>query len=324
MEAILTRFLKFGMDEQGWSAHTFKGYRGDLRAFFRWLAGEGVTDPVGITRSHVLRHDVVQGVRGLRPESRRRKIAAIRAFTRWCVEEGMIKGNDPAISIKLPPLDESTRIPPTAQEKDALMDGCTRLRSEYRCTMAAAVLACMFFGGLRPSEACALDMIDIDSRAGVLIVQKGKNNKRREVEMNDTLVAYLALWLVARKSDPSVTRLFVTTLRQPLTYPILRTLFVEIKIAAGLRGATHLTAHTLRHWFATELHERKVDIEVIQELLGHANLNTTRGYVHVKRSARTDAVRALDSLPTTKPPPKSVQKPIRAVQGMRKAMHRRG
>lgn len=319
MDELLTQFLENGQTRRGYSIYTIKGYRSDIRAFLRWLQAEtGIITPDGITRAHIERYDVLQGTLEKRPRSRRRKIAAIRAFTGWLLETENIRA-DPGVKIKLPISDDPTRTAPTAAEKDALLDGCQRLRTEYRCKLASGVLACMFFAGLRPMEVAALCLSDIDLHRSRLTVQRGKGGKRREVPINTTLCGYLADWLAVRQSD--TVSLFVTTPRRPLSYPILRLLFLEIKTAAGLRHASHLTAHCLRHWFASEMHALGTNVVVIQKLMGHENLNTTQNYIKVMASELDAAVRGLDC--KAKPNKPVVDNRTRADHAARKATYRR-
>lgn len=297
MESYLVRFLDFGRLNQNWSIYTLKGYRSDIRAFYRWLAVQGVTEPAQITRQHIERYDVMQGDLDKRPQTRRRKIAAIRAFTSWLVEEEKLLPTDPARRIKLPVQDDPQRQAPTPAEKAALFDGATRLPTEYEAAMASVMLAGMFYAGLRPMEVIALDLSDVDLEKRNLIVRKGKGRKRREVPINDTLAAHILTWLPVRKPSRIGEPLIVTPQHRAMSYYMLRTTFVKVKVAGGLRSAKTLTAHCLRHWFASKLFQNNVDIEAIRRLLGHVNLNTTQVYLHHMGNELHDAVHGLDEGP---------------------------
>lgn len=300
MEALLAAFIEYGKSNRNYAVTTLRGYRDDCRAFFRYLATQGVSEPSQITRSHIERYDVMQGGQDKRPKTRRRKIAAIRAFTGWLVDEGQIAAN-PGARLKLPKVDESERHVPTAKEKDALFDGASRLETEYLCAMATMMLAVMFYGGLRPMEAIALALEDIDLERRNLVVKKGKGRKRREVPINDTLAAHVAAWLPVRLSPSEGSPLLVSPLKRCVSYYFLRTTFNRLKITGGLRAAKNLTSHCLRHWFASKLYANNADIESIRKLLGHSSLSTTQTYLHQMGNELHDAVHTLDSPAAARP-----------------------
>lgn len=298
---LAVQFLDYGRTTLNYSVYTLKGYRSDLLAFVRWLALEGVTEPAQITKSHIQRYDVMHGQQGKRPRTRRRKIAAIRAFTSWLIHEAQAIERDPAAKIKLPAEDEADRTAPTDAEKMALFEGAGRMATEYESALATMMLAGMFYAGLRPMEVIALDLEDIDADNRNLVVRCGKGGKRREIPINDTLASHIAAWLVVRRPDPHGTRLLVSPLHRAVTYYLLRTMMVRVKVAGGLRHAAKLTAHCLRHWFASKLRTNKVDLEIVMKLLGHSHLNTTQHYLHQLGDGRRDAVQGLNGGPDAHP-----------------------
>jgi site-specific recombinase XerD len=157
------------------------------------------------------------------------------------------------------------------------------------------VLATAYAAGLRLSEACRLEVRDIDSKRGVIHVRQGKGGRDRFVMLGARLlVALRDYWKVVR---PGGSYLFPgRDPLAPLSPTTPRKALDEAVKAARLKKK--VTPHLLRHSFATHLLETGTDIRVIQALLGHKSLSTTAHYAQVD-SARISQVKSpLDLLGT--------------------------
>jgi site-specific recombinase XerD len=165
---------------------------------------------------------------------------------------------------------------------------------------ARTILVTAYGTGARISEACRLEVGDIDSRRGLVRIHRGKGGKDRYVMLGaGVLLALRAYWKAVRPprpylfpgSDPA----------RPITDAAVR---VHLKDAlAGLKLAKKVTPHTLRHSFATHLLEAGTDIRVIQELLGHASIRTTARYTHVSARHVATVTSPVDLLPGRADPP---------------------
>ena len=137
--------------------------------------------------------------------------------------------------------------------------------------------------GLRASEVVSLKVSDIDSERIVIRVEQGKGRKDRYAMLPPTLLDLLrAWWLAARERGVMLPGGWLFPGQNPvnpLTTRQLRRTFHGAREAAGIDKRVSL--HTLRHCFATHLLEQKVDIRVIQVLLGHKKLDTTARYAQV-------------------------------------------
>ena len=140
-----------------------------------------------------------------------------------------------------------------------------------------AILTTCYAAGLRVSEATHLRVSDIDSKRMVIRIQQGKGKKDRMVPLSPTLLDLLReYWRVAQPRDwlfPGKKR------SQPITRRSVQRVCVRARKAAGL--GDKVTAHTLRHSFATHLLEAGTNVRTIQILLGHASLRTTATYTQV-------------------------------------------
>jgi len=156
--------------------------------------------------------------------------------------------------------------------------------------------------GLRLSEVCALLRRDIRPDDSLLLVRGGKGGKDRVVDVNPEVVAALrAYWRVADAGRaPADTRPLADLpaigghdKRAPLLGPISPKT-VERIIAGYVKQlglGEKITPHSFRHGFATTLVENDVNLRLVQELLGHADLSTTQVYAHISDRDRRDAYR---------------------------------
>jgi integrase/recombinase XerD len=156
----------------------------------------------------------------------------------------------------------------------------------------AALMTC-YGAGLRISEAVALRAADIDSERNLIRVEQGKGQKDRYAMLSPRLLSVLrAYWRAAR---PRNQWLFPTWRSdRHLTSAAVSQACRDASQQCGLHK--RITAHTLRHSFATHLLEQGTDIRVIQVLLGHSRIDTTARYTAVTPQAIARAVSPLDTL----------------------------
>jgi len=141
------------------------------------------------------------------------------------------------------------------------------------------LLTTIYATGLRVSEAVRLGVADIDSAQMTIRVVRGKGNKQRLVPLSPALLQELREWWRAHR-NPQWLFPSKSPHRPCATASVQRACRQAVK-QAGL--PPRVSAHTLRHTFATELLEASVDLLTIQKILGHADLKTTLIYTHVRR-----------------------------------------
>jgi integrase/recombinase XerD len=141
-----------------------------------------------------------------------------------------------------------------------------------------AILMTAYGAGLRISEACSLQISDIDSKRMLIHVHEGKRSKDRYVMLSERLLEVLrTYWKAARPQGPF---LFPGAIpgRSITTSAVQRVLH---QVVAQCHFTKRVTAHSLRHGFATHLLEAGTDIRIIQRLLGHSSIQTTARYTKV-------------------------------------------
>jgi site-specific recombinase XerD len=160
------------------------------------------------------------------------------------------------------------------QELETLfLRGCPQLKHR-------AFLMTVYGAGLRLNEACHLKTEHLDSARNQIRVVQGKGRKDRYTlfspRLQEELRAYWRalrprFWLFPASHDP----------QEPMMDGTAQRVFYHAVARAGLPRKGGI--HSLRHSFATHLLEAGVEIPVLQRLLGHANLSTTMGYLHVRQ-----------------------------------------
>ena len=173
------------------------------------------------------------------------------------------------------------------QEVDALLRAIEHPRYQ-------ALAMVLYGGGLRLSEALALEVSDIDGARSVLRVRHGKGDRAREVKLSKSLYSWLrSYW--AREQPPK-PYLFASRLTgRPPNKETVRDAFAQAAEQAGIKK--HVTPHVLRHCFATHLLEAGTDVRVVQGLLGHASIYTTARYARVTEKIVRATPSPLDLLP---------------------------
>ena len=158
-----------------------------------------------------------------------------------------------------------------------------------------AIVAMMYFCGLRVSEVCNLKLSDLRLGENPAVrVQSGKGNRDREVPMNDQVTKILHEYLEIRNRFPCDSNeeyLFVGTRGEPTTRNLIpKMLNTQVRIVYPGR---RINPHLFRHSFATHLLQKGASIKTVQELLGHVNLSTTSIYLHITDKEKRVAVQLL-------------------------------
>lgn len=149
-----------------------------------------------------------------------------------------------------------------------------------------ALLSIGYGCGLRRSEIHSLDVKDVQLTSGMLIVRKGKNSKRREVPMSDTVVSYLRKYLVEERyqklqgKNQLEEAFFINSLGKRMSGEHLNDTLKKMLEQTNNYELIQkdITLHCLRHSIAFHLAENNAGIEFIRRFLGHAEINTTYLY----------------------------------------------
>lgn len=207
-------------------------------------------------------------------------LQGVRLFFRWLARQNYLPSN-PASEIELPRLPH--RLPNTLTRSQVELilsspDIGTDVGLRDR-----AILETFYSTAIRRAELCKLKFFDLDPEGGLLAVRQGKGSKDRLVPIGERALAWVDRYLFDVRPrfliEPDEGFLFLSVTGRPLV-PDMLGMLVARHVAAsgvGIRGACHLFRHTA----ATLMLEGGADVRYIQQLLGHANLDTTALYTHV-------------------------------------------
>ncbi len=270
--------------ERRYSRYTVRNYRQAFEDFCGWLEAAGLRDRGfdGLDR-RVIRDFVIEAQRRFDRPTLHNHASGLRAFYKYWVRQGKLRLN-PWIGVPLPKLER--RLPKflTEEQMLRLLEAPRRLaergemddRTAWRDRLAMELL---YGGGLRVSELASLKFGDVDTDTGVARVL-GKGQKERLCPLGQVANAVLRRWQseyaqAAEQDSPVLSG----SKGEGLPVREIQRLLKRHLAEAGL--PLDLTPHKLRHSYATHLLNAGADLRLVQELLGHASLNTTQVYTHV-------------------------------------------
>ena len=285
-EAAKRQFLEYIEIERGRAVKTVENYDHYLTRYFAQMKIQDVGD---ITEQNIRDFRMwLNRQTGTDGESMKRRtqnyyMIALRAFLKFLRKREIECVSPERIELAKLPERELDLIPPA--ELARLMEAARG--SEEKNIRDTAILELLFSTGLRVSELCSLDS-DIDMTQDSLSV-RGKGDKVRVVFISPTAKSAVVAYLKARKDMGDA--LFVNvpvgkTITSRLSPRSVERIIKQHAIKAGI--TKKVTPHVLRHVFATDLLSNGADIRSVQQLLGHASINTTQIYTHITDSHLRD------------------------------------
>jgi len=258
------------MTVRGFTPGTQRGYLAAVENFTRFLG----RSPDQAEAEDLRRFQLEMRSNGATATTMNAAVSALRFFF------GVTLGRGDA-NVGMTTVREPRRLPVilSLEEVARLLDHAPGLKHR-------AALSVAYGAGLRAVEVVSLKPSDIDSQRMVIRVEQGKGRKDRYAKLSDPLLDILrAWWRAGRERGKMLPGGWLFPGQNPvnpLTTRQLNRAFHGAREAAGIDRPVSL--HTLRHCFATHLLEQKVDIRLIQVLLGHSKLDTTARYSHVDSS----------------------------------------
>lgn len=277
----LDDFLAYCRVECGFADNTLLAYTADLRALVAWLEARGLPGFEALSFPLLREHLRGLGEQGLAASSIGRRIATFRVFGRFLEARGWI-AEDPAHLLVQPRKWEHLPGVLTPGQMRRLLAAPAPGHPLF--LRDRALLELLYAGGLRASEIAELPVDAIHAELQVARLE-GKGRKQRIVPVGEPAMEAVAEY--ARTLRPKLLkperptgRLFLSRTGRPITRITLWRIVTRHARRAGL---THVHPHMLRHSFATDLLAGGADLRVVQELLGHADVQTTQIYTHVDR-----------------------------------------
>jgi site-specific recombinase XerD len=276
------------LERRDGSPRTRESYGRDLAQFGRWFEGSSgeAFAPERVTRSDVRDYRAhLLTVEHRAPATVNRRLAALRAFFRFCRARGHVS-EDPTIDVK--GVTQAPRAPRWLEKRE--VDRLIRAVERHGSKRDLAIVLTLRHTGVRVSELCGLALPDlsITERKGELVV-RGKRRKVRVLPLNADVRRALTEYLAVRPVDES-TALFIGQRGGGLKARAVEKLVEKYARAAQLE---RVTPHTLRHSFAKHLLDGGEPLTTLPPLMGHERLETAA--IYTTPSLR-DLARAVDRL----------------------------
>jgi site-specific recombinase XerD len=304
LQAAADEYLGWLQLEANRSPNTVRAYASEIRRLLGFLAAHGHALNVDGLRHEDLRAYQRHLAERLKsPASRARALVAIRSWLRWIAREGLI-ASDLSNGITLPKLEQRLPKPIDPDELARLLAALPRETLPEK--RDRALVQFLVSTGCRISEALNLDRTDFP-RSGNRLVVTGKGAKQRSVYLTTDARVAMEDYLTAR-TDASLA-LFINFDRSAgddrerrLTPAGARYIVKQIRRQVG--AWSFKSPHVARHTAATTLLEvTGGDVRLVQEVLGHANLNTLQGYTKIVDSRKQEAYRLYQAFLDGKKPP---------------------
>jgi len=233
---------------------------------------------------------------GLNAASRARKISALRSYFKYLTNRANVLDINPAEHLETPKQAKKLPVHLDIAESVKLLDGVDGLNRDRDYCILTILLNC----GLRVSELVGINMADLREDS---VIVTGKGNKQRVIYLNQACLDALNIWLPQRSQYTGSKKqqaLFLSRKDNRISTSTVKWLVKKHLLAAGLDTSRYST-HKLRHTAATLMYQNGVDVRVLQEVLGHESLNTTKIYTHVDNNQVRNAINA-NPLATVKAP----------------------
>jgi integrase/recombinase XerC len=286
---FIDRFIRYIKFEKRYSPHTVSAYQSDLDQFIAFLNNPDklipappveITHPSQITHYQIRNWMVELMNHQVLARSINRKIATLRKYFKFLLQEGVIeinpasKINTPKVPKNLPVIVEDVKLTQLLDENEVFSNDFKGLRDKL-------VIEMLFGTGMRLSELLGVKDTDINTYEGTIKVL-GKRNKERIIPVNNELKLLVAEYQQLKRNQDfsgNNSLMLIVTDKGANAYSKLIYLIVQ-KYLSYISTQNKKSPHVLRHTFATSLLNRGADLNAIKELLGHANLSATQIYTH--------------------------------------------
>lgn len=304
---IIRDFLTYNETIKGKSSRSVQGYFIDLQTFFRYLllvrglvdkntefenidiSGVDISLIKTVTISDLYAFMVFcKQERGNNTATRARKTSTLRMFFKFLSSQTHQLENNPALMLESPKVKQSLPKHLTLENSLELLNSVDGNNKQRDYCILTLFLNC----GLRLAELCSLNLSDISNEGSMTVT--GKGNKERLIYLNDACQSALKDYLAVRPHEglpiTEKNALFISRNHRRISPKTVQHIVKSYLEKSGL-GNMGYSTHKLRHTAATLMYQHgDVDIRVLKDILGHANLGTTQIYTHVSDKQIKQAV----------------------------------
>jgi len=283
-----TRFGEY-LQVRQFSSRTVDSYVSELKPFFVFLESLAIEELSSVTREVIEEYRThlfyaEHNDKKLSARTQGARLSAIKAFTRFLNRERFLL-IDPAATVELPRVPKFT--PPvllSEEEVERLMGAPNT--TTWLGLRDRAILELLYGTGLRNQELRHLTLEEVDLSRREIRLRRGKGGEGRVVPLGEEAALWMERYLARSRPVmvrmPAEKRVFLSGRGLPLLSMTMGAVVRRAALQAKLDK--RVTAHTLRHCYATHLLRAGAGIRHVQALLGHSSLSTTQRYTRVEVS----------------------------------------
>lgn len=308
MPDLVQQYALYLRNIRGLSAKTVDEYCMDLRTFFRFLKAKdlGMTEYSRLAEISVrdIDLDYIRRIKALdifefmnfvadernnMSSTRQRKSSSLKSFFQYLTVHEKLLSEDPTEQLTPPKAKKALPHFLSLEQSIELLHAVDGPEAERDRCILTLFLNC----GMRLSELVAINIRDVIQNNSTLRII-GKGNKERIVYLNQACMDAIQSYLAVRPKDGVKDRdaLFLSSRKTRISPKTVQFLVKKYLNKIGLSGPGY-SVHKLRHTAATLMYRYgDVDIRVLQDILGHANLGTTEIYTHTSSSQMEEAINA--------------------------------
>ena len=281
MYSYLDRFLKTKRIE-GCTEKTLNAYQYEIARFLDFIKNETKRNPSLKDLNQEKVEDWLANGH-IENTTRARMLSSLKSFSRFLNDRDLLKTN-PLEKLKTPRIRKKTISFLTTEEFQTLLRDAKNDSLKIKTLRGRdyAILALFIGSGIRISELRGLKMQNVDLKAGQIKITR-KGGKEQWVPIGEGVKKALSDWLECRnelKINPKNQSLFLSNRMLPMSVQTIRDVVKKWMKRTGLWGKK-MSPHTLRHSYATAQIAAGTPVQIVQELLGHNQLNTTSKYLHI-------------------------------------------
>ncbi len=292
------RFRRHLLVEKSYSGLTVKEYSSDLNQLYQYLK-EKYNYSENFPVNKIQRHEIIEFLgdavieKNNSPKTRNRKLFSLRSFFEYLKKNSYIEKN-PAREVETSKTE--ARSEPVYMKINQARKYLRTVKNENSRHQKRdlAIIKIFLYAGLRVSELVNLNMknIDFDDEALKFF---GKGSKERYVPLHVDVIQAILDYLPHRdsmkKNDEDAQKaLFISSHGKRISIRTVQHMVKKYAKKAGLRNADKITPHKLRHTFATTLYHETQDLNVLKDLLGHADISSTQIYTHTDAEEKKEAI----------------------------------
>ena len=279
---LLRAYRSYLQLEKGLAEHSVKAYTRDVQDFLFFLRqNDGAAQqPESATQTEIRAFLKTLYETGISERTQARMLSSLRGFYRYLQEEYLVN-NDPSIHIAQPVQRRYLPDVLSIEQVQQLLSAVDRTHPQGE--RDRTMLEVLYSTGVRVSDLISLRCSAFDAQEGWILVL-GKGNKERLVPLGQPAIQQLGIYLRDVRSHQPIQSgnedvIFLNRRGRGLSRVMVFNIVKQTARQAGL--SEKISPHTLRHSFATHLVEGGADLPAVQQMLGHASINTTEIYTHL-------------------------------------------